>query len=121
MDKGLCIVLTVVTGAVLFAAEACTNQTEHPPATETLTNQPVEESGQNTAPTGNGSAGSTSGAGGGGDGTTDPNPAPTTSPTQPGSTSGTSGQTTPTQPGSSSGQTTPTQPGTGTSTSSSSG
>jgi hypothetical protein len=108
VDRGLCIVLTLMTGAALFTAEACSgNDTERPPVTEKLGNQPELSQGAGSSPTGDSQTGGGSGGGTGGDngGTVDPNPISTTTPTQPGQNANGTGTTTGGLP-----TTTPTQP-----------
>jgi hypothetical protein len=55
MDRGLCIVLTMITGAAIFIAEACSGES-HPPATTDLGNRapagdPGASVGRGAAPT----------------------------------------------------------------------
>jgi hypothetical protein len=107
VDRGLCIVLTLMAGAAMFTAEACSGETERPPVTDKLGNQPALSQGGGSTPTGDSQTGGNGGGSTGGDngGTVDPNPISTTTPTQPGQnasgTSTTNGglpTTTPTQP-----------------------
>lgn len=93
VDRGLAVVLTMVLGAASFAVEAaCGPDTEHPPVTEDLGNDPASNNSGNT-----GTAGEQQATGGsnstGGDNSTSPNgllPPDQTTPTNPGAGNGTS-------------------------------
>lgn len=100
VDKGLCIVLTLMTGAALFAAEACTNETARPPVTDQLGNEPapgagVAGAGGSAPGDGTGAPGS-SGGDTGSDSDSNPDgalPPAGTTPTNPGAGTGTTTST----------------------------
>lgn len=75
VDRGLSVVLTMVMGAALFAAEACSGGDEHPPPLTNpgRTNPPGVAAGGGN-PGGGGAGGDTAGGGGAGDQTSEVNP-----------------------------------------------
>jgi hypothetical protein len=73
VDRGLCIVLTFITGAALFAAEACSGGSEHPPVASVDDHAPrtagisaSKGGGGSPAPSGGDNGGDTAGDGTGG-------------------------------------------------------
>lgn len=73
VHRGLCIVLTITTGAALFAAEACSGGDNHPPvATEIGDTLPGVNGGGGSANASSGTSnGGSSGGNGGGSSTDD--------------------------------------------------
>ncbi|MBX3232754.1 MAG: hypothetical protein KIT84_43535 [Labilithrix sp.] len=90
----------MTTGAALFAAEACSNETDRPPVTDQLGNEPNPggNAGQGTVAGGEGAPGGGDDTGGAGGGAADSNPNGAIPPAG----------TTPTQPGAGTGATTST-------------
>jgi hypothetical protein len=72
VDRGLAVVLTLITGAALSLAEACSDEDDRPPATDNLGNSPISGvaggSGNAGGGSGSGASGGSSNAGGNGGG-----------------------------------------------------